>query len=197
MHLFYEIHEPPGLQEGPQTPPALLHVPSPGSTSLSNQYSPGLVYLCSRLKHLSSFFKILFIHFLEREREEERERNINVWLPLKHPLLGTWLATQACAPTGNQTWDQTSDSFVHSLALNPLSHTRQGRNICHLCFDSFLHYLHAIDHQVLLIYILKCLWNPPCPTFATIITIIIKTSPNSKDQLEWIQERMKGTNRNQ
>ena len=27
----------------------------------------------------------------------ERERNINVWLPLASPLLGTWPATQACA----------------------------------------------------------------------------------------------------
>ena len=34
-------------------------------------------------------------------REKERERNINVWLPLTHPLLGTWPATQACALTGN------------------------------------------------------------------------------------------------
>ena len=30
-----------------------------------------------------------------RGREKERERNMNVWLPLAHPLLGTWPATQA------------------------------------------------------------------------------------------------------
>ena len=35
--------------------------------------------------------------FLERGGEGERERNINVWLPLAHPLQGTWPATQACA----------------------------------------------------------------------------------------------------
>ena len=37
--------------------------------------------------------------FLERGkgREKERERNINVWLPLTRPLLGTWPTTQACA----------------------------------------------------------------------------------------------------
>ena len=42
--------------------------------------------------------------FLERGegKEKERERNINVWLPLAHPLLGTWPATQACALTGYQ-----------------------------------------------------------------------------------------------
>ena len=37
--------------------------------------------------------------------EKERERNINVWLPLVYPLLGTWPATQACALTGNWTHD--------------------------------------------------------------------------------------------
>ena len=40
--------------------------------------------------------------FLEGVREGERERNINVWLPLVRPLLGTWPATQARALTGNQ-----------------------------------------------------------------------------------------------
>ena len=34
-------------------------------------------------------------------KEKERERHINVWLPLTPPVLGTWPATQACAPTGN------------------------------------------------------------------------------------------------
>ena len=51
-----------------------------------------------------------------------RERNINVWLPLTRPLLGTWPTTQACALTGNRT----SDPLVLRLMLNPLSHTRQG-----------------------------------------------------------------------
>ena len=64
------------------------------------------------------FFKILFMYlFLERGREGER--NISVWLPLTRPLLGTWVTTQACALTGNQT----SDPLVHKLALNPFSHT--------------------------------------------------------------------------
>ena len=60
--------------------------------------------------NLSSLLKILFLKdsiylFLERgeRREKERERIINVWLPLPHPLLGTWPETQACALTGNQT----------------------------------------------------------------------------------------------
>ena len=49
------------------------------------------------------FFKDFISLFLERgaRREKERERNINVWLPLMCPLLGTWPATQACALTGN------------------------------------------------------------------------------------------------
>ena len=67
------------------------------------------------------FFKILFI-FREGKGGKERERNINVWLPPVCPLLGTWPATQACAPTGNQT----GDPFVHRLVFSPLSHTSQG-----------------------------------------------------------------------
>ena len=69
--------------------------------------------------------KILFIYlFLEGEdrKEKERERNFNVWLPLAHPLLGTWSATQACALTGNLT----GDPLDQGPALNPLSHTCQG-----------------------------------------------------------------------
>ena len=54
--------------------------------------------------------------------EKERERNINVWLLLAHPPLGTQPATQACALTGNRT----DDPLVHRLARNPLSHTSWG-----------------------------------------------------------------------
>ena len=76
------------------------------------------------------FFKTIFWRFylsLERRegKEKERERNIIVWLPLTSPLLRTWPATLACALTGN--W--TSDPLVLRSALNPLSHTNQGRNI--------------------------------------------------------------------
>ena len=44
------------------------------------------------------------------------------WLPLAHPQLGTWHATQVCALTGNQT----GDLLVRKQALNLLSHTSQG-----------------------------------------------------------------------
>ena len=50
------------------------------------------------------------------------EKNIDVWLPLTCPTLGTWPSTQACAQTGNLT----GDLLVRRLALNPLSHTSQG-----------------------------------------------------------------------
>ena len=61
------------------------------------------------------FFKDFIYLFLERGegREKERGKNINVWLPLKHPLLETWPATQACALTGNRT----GDPLVHRPAL--------------------------------------------------------------------------------
>ena len=69
-------------------------------------------------------FKDFIYLFLERgeRREKERERDINVWLLLVWPLLGTWPASQACALTGN--W--TDDPLVHRLVLNPLSHSSQG-----------------------------------------------------------------------
>ena len=62
---------------------------------------------------------ILFIYFYrEGKGRRKRKKNINVWLPLACPMLGTWPTTQ----TGNRT----GDSLVHSLALNSLSHTSQG-----------------------------------------------------------------------
>ena len=64
----------------------------------------------------------LFIFRKRGRREKERERNINVWLPLSCPLLGTWPAPQACALTGN--W--TGDPLVPSPAFNPLSYTSLG-----------------------------------------------------------------------
>ena len=52
------------------------------------------------------YFFIIFSRFYLftfKGREKESERNINVWLPLMQPALGTWPTTQACALTGNQT----------------------------------------------------------------------------------------------
>ena len=71
------------------------------------------------------FFKDFIYFFLERGEgnEKERERNINVWLPLAHPPLGTWPKIQVCALTGNAT----SDPLVLRPVLNALSHTSQGR----------------------------------------------------------------------
>ena len=42
-----------------------------------------------------------FLFFLYLDREEGTERTISVWLLLMCPLLGIWLATQACTLTGN------------------------------------------------------------------------------------------------
>ena len=92
-----------------------------------NNYSLSLVVRSciissDHLMGFSLFLKSLFI-FRERGREGEiEERNINMWLPLKHPLLGTWPTTQANALPGNQT----SNPLVCRPALNPLSHTSQG-----------------------------------------------------------------------
>ena len=72
------------------------------------------------------FFFLKIYLFLHRgEGREKEESNINVWLPLTWPPLGTRPATQACALTGNRT----SDPLVHRPVLNPLSHhTSQGRD---------------------------------------------------------------------
>ena len=53
----------------------------------------------AHVKRFFIFFKDFIYLFLDRGEgwEKERERNINVWLPLTHPLLGAWPATQACA----------------------------------------------------------------------------------------------------
>ena len=56
-----------------------------------------------------------------------------MWLPLKHSLLGTWPATQACALSGN--W--TGDRLAWRPALNALSHTSRAR----LHFRSSLFFL--------------------------------------------------------
>ena len=71
------------------------------------------------------FSRIYLFIFIERGREGERVGNINVWLSLACPLLGTWPTTQACALTGNQT----GDPLVHRPKLNPLSHTSQGQQL--------------------------------------------------------------------
>ena len=78
----------------------------------------------AHVKRFFIFFKDFIYLFLDRGEgwEKERERNINVWLPLTHPLLGAWPATQVCALTGNQT----SDPLVRRPVLNPLSHTSWG-----------------------------------------------------------------------
>ena len=92
-------------------------------------YIPVAVFITDNLYFL--FFKRFYL-FLERGegKEKEGERNISVWLPLMHPLLGTWLTTQACALIGNQT----CNPLVCRPALSPLSHTIQGLRTCFHCF---------------------------------------------------------------
>ena len=55
-------------------------------------------------------------------REKESERNINVWLPLTCPLLGTWSVTQACALTGNLTRDSGSQAGSQSTGPHQPGH---------------------------------------------------------------------------
>ena len=97
-----------------------------GVQSVSGPICTYNVHFSFFLTVVEGFFLFLrFYVFIFRKRGREgrkRGREINVWLPLGCPLLGTWPATQACALTGNQT----SDPLLHSPALNPLSHASQG-----------------------------------------------------------------------
>ena len=92
------------------------------NSSLGKNFHLGAcpVHLYSGLHLL--FLKFYLFTFRGEGWEKERDRNINVWLPLSCPLLGTWPATQACVLTGNRT----GDPLVHRLALSPLRHTSQG-----------------------------------------------------------------------
>ena len=93
-----------------------------GRNKVEGQIRPtGLVFATCVVQYvLGHFPPPIFYLFLGREKE--RERNINMWLSLEHPLLGTWPATQACTLTGNQI----SNPLVHGPALSPLSYTSQG-----------------------------------------------------------------------
>ena len=77
----------------------------PQGNLTAQTYLWGCVDLNPPLSLSLFFFKILFIYlfiFREGERKEkEGERNINEWLSLACPLLGTFPATQACVLTGN------------------------------------------------------------------------------------------------
>ena len=52
-------------------------------------------------------FKDFVYLFLNRREEKERGKNINVWLTLACPLLGTWPATQARSPD----WESNQQPF--------------------------------------------------------------------------------------
>ena len=114
------------LPEGCQLPGGrLLPTASPTTQGLAaaltqereGQLEKSLEYVSSGILHkagqnslLIVFFKgsisfcfqrfYLFI-FREGKGGRKREKNINVWLPLERPLLGTWPTIQACALTGN------------------------------------------------------------------------------------------------
>ena len=80
--------------------------------------------------YLFFIFKIFIFTYFEREKEGGRDGNINVWLPLMRPLLGTWPATQACALTGNRT----GDPLICRSAINPLSYSNQGQHVILILF---------------------------------------------------------------
>ena len=111
-------------------------------------WSPFL-WFCSCSSCLQSLFvfKDFIYLFIDRGEgwEKERERNIIVWLPLRHLLLGTWPAIQACALTGNQT----SNPLILRPALHPLSYTSQ----CCSCFCFLCSVVDSCELVVILLFI--------------------------------------------
>ena len=68
------------------------------------------------------FLRFYLFIFRERGREGEKERNINVWLPLMWPPLGTWRSNPSMCPD----WESNRQPFGLQPALNPLTYARQG-----------------------------------------------------------------------
>ena len=67
--------------------------------------------------HLSPYSRSFFLFlrfYLFLERGEGRERNINVWLPLTYPLLGTWPTTRHVPWLGINRWHFGSQASTQS-----------------------------------------------------------------------------------
>ena len=66
----------------------------------------GTVHTCCVCFFFFFFFLRFYLFYFYRgeRKEKEKKRNINVWLPLTCPLLGTWPATQACALDWELNW---------------------------------------------------------------------------------------------
>ena len=66
------------------------------------------------------------------------------------PLLGVWPTTQACALTGNQT----GNTLVHRLVLNPLNHTSWGLPFSFhpISFHNYSSLLNTLEPQPYLLF---------------------------------------------
>ena len=72
-----------------------------------------------------SFKDFICLFFREVKGERERGRNINMWLPLVHPLLGAWPAKQAYALDWESNWLH----FDSQTTTQSLSHTSLGNHV--------------------------------------------------------------------
>ena len=102
----------------------------------------------------------LFI-FRERGREKERERNLIGWLPLAHPRLGTWAATQACVLTGNRIddlsfslWDDGQATEPHQSVLPEVFLKRS--TLYHVCLEHSKHAILVLLQQIISLLLPSC-----------------------------------------
>ena len=101
---------------------------SPGSTGTEHLKIKQSVK--TQVPILFSFFKYFIDLFSQREGRRKKQREKNMCVREKRwsvafrttPQPGIWPATQACAPTGNQT----SDLLLCMMMPNLLSHASQG-----------------------------------------------------------------------
>ena len=114
----------------------------------------------------------LFIFRQKERRDKERERNINVWLPLACPLLGTWPATQACAsnwvsnlqPFGSQASTQPTKPhqpgpFLIFWGISILLSTVASPVCIPTSSAKWLPFLHNLVSSCLLIYWWQPFWQ--------------------------------------
>ena len=141
---------------------------------VSNQWLQLLLYIIFRYKTnknwICNFLKRFYLFIFRERRREGRKRGRDASmceryihqsgaLPLACPLPGTWPTIQACVLTGSQT----GDLPVCRPALNPLSHTSQGKFVIFVIkfMSKNFTFIHSLVQKIIsqAFYWYNILWN--------------------------------------